>query len=90
MNIKRGAQLMKMYFKLEFKKALFSKKTLLSIAIILAVFIFPNLKEIMYPVPQLDGVDNFIRFYSLSYIGVYGFIQRLLLRIKSQGFWKSY
>jgi hypothetical protein len=63
---------MKMYFKLEFKKALFSIKTLLSIAVILALFIFPNLKEIMYPVPQLDGVDNFIRFYSLSYIGFYG------------------
>lgn len=73
---------MKTYFKLEFKKALFSKRTIISIFIIVALLIIPFLQEVIYfntkvqkiinPLPGLDGVDYYIRITHFSYLGFIG------------------
>jgi len=63
---------MKTYFKLEFKKAMFSWRTIISILIILALLLIPYLEEMRYPYPGLDGVDYLIRISHFSYIGYIG------------------
>ncbi|WP_252229904.1 hypothetical protein [Clostridium sp. ZBS15] len=63
---------MKKYLKLEFKKNMFSWRTISSILIILSVFMIPYLEEIKFPCQELDGVDYFIRLSEFSYIGFIG------------------
>ena len=63
---------MKTYFKLEFKKAIFSVRTIISLLIILALLIIPYLGEMAFPYPGLDGVDYFIRISNFSYVGLIG------------------
>lgn len=63
---------MKSYFKLEFKKTIFSWRTIISSIIILASFIIPYLNELTFPYPGLDGVDYYIRINEFSYIGFIG------------------
>lgn len=63
---------MKSYFKLEFKKTIFSWRTIISSLIILASFIIPYLNELTFPYPGLDGVDYYIRINEFSYIGFIG------------------
>lgn len=65
---------MKTYFELEFKKALFTWRVLISTIIILGLLLFPYLKESRfgrYPFPGLDGVDYYIRLSNFSYIIYY-------------------
>ena len=63
---------MKTYFNLEFKKTIFSMRTIISFLIILISLIIPYLKEMAIPYPGLDGVDYFIRISNFSYIGLIG------------------
>ncbi|MGH4122682.1 MAG: hypothetical protein ACREV6_07120 [Clostridium sp.] len=63
---------MKTYFKLEFKKTIFSLRTIIFILIILTSLVIPYLQEIAFPFPGLDGVDYYIRISSFSYIGFIG------------------
>lgn len=63
---------MNSYFKLEFKKAIFSRRTIICVLIILALLSIPYLEEIRFPHPGLDGVDYFIRISHFSAIGFIG------------------
>jgi hypothetical protein len=63
---------MKSYFKLEFKKAFFSWRTMISSLIILASLAIPYLSECRFPHPGLDGVDYYITICEFSYIGYIG------------------
>lgn len=62
---------MKNYFKSEFKRAFFSKNTLISIIIVFICLIIPYLSEIKIPYPNEDGINFFIRigaFLSISFL----------------------
>lgn len=60
---------MKIYFKLELKKAIFSWRTVVCTLILIALFMVPALQRTFLPWPGLDGVDSFIRLSHFSYIG---------------------
>lgn len=83
---------MKTYFKLEFKKTIFSVRTVISILIILTLLMIPYLQEISFPFTELDGVDYYIRISHFSYIGfigpvVAGFIYSTsIIKDKESGF----
>ncbi len=63
---------MNSYFKLEFKKAIFSRRTIICVLIILSLLTIPYLEEMRFPYPGLDGVDYFIRISHFSAIGFIG------------------
>ncbi|MBZ9637196.1 hypothetical protein [Clostridium sp. FP1] len=63
---------MKIYFKLEFQKNIFSLRTIIFILIILTSLVIPYLAEIAFPFPGLDGVDYYMRISNFSYIGFIG------------------
>ncbi|MBW9153723.1 hypothetical protein [Clostridium estertheticum] len=52
---------MKMFFKFDLKRAFFSKKTLISSLIVLALLLIPYFSELKFPDPRLDGINYFIR-----------------------------
>lgn len=57
---------MKIYFKLELKKALLSWKSAISILIILVTFAIPYLDEVHFQVYDLDGIEYFLTIMSKS------------------------
>ncbi|MCB2306252.1 hypothetical protein LGL08_07185 [Clostridium estertheticum] len=59
---------MKMFFEFDFKRAFFSKKTLISSLIVLTLLLIPYFSEIKFPHPGLDGINYFIRLGGFSYL----------------------
>lgn len=59
---------MKTYFKFEFKRALFSWRTLAAIIIILICLIVPYYNERKFPHPGTDGINYFMNIGYLTYL----------------------
>jgi len=61
---------MKTFLIFDFKRAFFSKKTLIASLIVLVFLILPYYSEIKIPLPKEDGINFFIRIGMFSYLPV--------------------
>lgn len=58
---------MKTYFNLEFRKNLFSWKSIISILVIILSFLPIYLEDLRFPMVEIDGIEYFLRISSASY-----------------------